>query len=576
MISVLTRLSADISATIKRHSGSEKACFSEFPKLKAAEQYLAIKMEKSERTMVPPLEKRLKAIAALRQLKILSGHDWQLIFAGLADKDPDSTFPILLEDDSLYSLVEQEIQQRIDKKVLKRREWKFLCSSYFGYHAKKPDENNNWCSLRNHLRIGYDIIKNKVLREKSWMLVIDQCRDLFTPTAGYLLAEKMSSGELIDFSALEIVAKVPNDSWLWYRAFVVLLARVLELEDDEFKNRLPYLLELARQRELYRDVILRACLTQYYRSSFRDIPHSQLKQMALDNWGSPQLRSKENRWLNHLKDPETSEKICGMVRSWLAKEDLTHFFQLLKGKGDVDQARLFYWLRYTNQMGFTRIVMGADAQHDMNSDFISFRKKNKGRLSTLSGGASADNAVIMQIGDYLFVEFSRTGNALYVYKATEAPFDPEGHDLHLTNNLKLGSIKFSHVPTAISYSMNYLTGWMLKYDDELRKRGIRYNTSDSGALVAQRQNTLHLIPKFDSSFKSDSSRLAANAENTTTLREQNIRQLLKGLNATVSDKRTLGGALHVRLSERDPVIIAKLVCLGFKPKHDDPLTFWSK
>ncbi|AUP77023.1 hypothetical protein CWS02_23320 [Enterobacter sp. EA-1] len=55
-----------------------------------------------------------------------------------ADSDPDAAFPVLLEDDSLYNRVEQEIQQRIDSKKLKRREWKFLCSSYFGYHAKSP------------------------------------------------------------------------------------------------------------------------------------------------------------------------------------------------------------------------------------------------------------------------------------------------------------------------------------------------------------------------------------------------------------------------------------------------------
>ena len=39
-----------------------------------------------------------------------------------------------------------------------------------------------------------------------------------------------------------------------------------------------------------------------------------------------------------------------------------HFFELLRGNGDVDQARLHYWLRFANQMGFTRIVVGTDAR----------------------------------------------------------------------------------------------------------------------------------------------------------------------------------------------------------------------
>ncbi|MEI7187769.1 hypothetical protein [Dickeya dianthicola] len=85
----------------------------------------------------------------------------------------------------------------------------------------------------------------------------------------------------------------------------MLLAKILELDDEAFKESLPHLLELARQRERYKNIILRAWLMQYYRSSFRNIPHPQLKQMTLESWGSPQLRSKQNIWLTHLKDPDT-------------------------------------------------------------------------------------------------------------------------------------------------------------------------------------------------------------------------------------------------------------------------------
>lgn len=107
-----------------------------------------------------------------------------------------------------------------------------------------------------------------------------------------------------------------------------------------------------------------------------------------------------------------------MVRGWLAKQDLTHFFELLRGNGDVDQARLHYWLRFANLMGFTRIIMGSDAWQDRGSDFVKFREENKGRLSYLRGGRNFDNAMIMQINDYLFVEFSGTGNAMYAYQKT--------------------------------------------------------------------------------------------------------------------------------------------------------------
>nr|WP_277445872.1 EH signature domain-containing protein [Shigella sonnei] len=89
------------------------------------------------------------------------------------------------------------------------------------------------------------------------------------------------------------------------------------------------------------------------------------------------------------------QSVAAMVRGWLAKQDLTHFFELLRGNGDVDQARLHYWLRFANQMGFTRIIMGSDARQDRGSDFVKFREENKGRLSYLRGGRNFDNAMII-------------------------------------------------------------------------------------------------------------------------------------------------------------------------------------
>src|SRR5690606_5170206 len=155
-------------------------------------------------------------------------------------------------------------------------------------------------------------------------------------------------------------------------------------------------------------------------SRSREKSSSLLKQAALEHWGSPQMRSKQNAWLQYIEQP-----VCAMVVAWFAKEDLEHFFTLLKGDAEVDQSRLFYWLRFANQMTYTRIVMGVDAWYSRNTDFVAFREKNKGRISRLEGAPSHNNAVVMQIDNYFFVEFSGTGNACYVYRADRAPFNPD-------------------------------------------------------------------------------------------------------------------------------------------------------
>ncbi len=154
------------------------------------------------------------------------------------------------------------------------------------------------------------------------------------------------------------------------------------------------------------------------------------------------MRSKRNAWLQYVEQP-----VCAMVVAWFAKEDLEHFFTLLKGEAEVDQSRLFYWLRFANQMSYTRIVMGSDAWHDRGSDFVAFREKNKGRLSQLTGGPSHNNAVVMQIGNYFFGGVLRHGNACYAYRADSAPFNPDKSVLGLATELKQPARALSVCPT---------------------------------------------------------------------------------------------------------------------------------
>ncbi|TYF43048.1 hypothetical protein DJ490_27065, partial [Enterobacter hormaechei] len=50
-------------------------------------------------------------------------------------------------------------------------------------------------------------------------------------------------------------------------------------------------------------------------------------------------------------------------------------------------------------------------------------------------GARDNNAIIMQIGDYLFVEYSKVG-AVYPYHHAKAPFDAEKQTLNIERELK--------------------------------------------------------------------------------------------------------------------------------------------
>ncbi|HBO3836821.1 TPA: hypothetical protein L4T12_001105, partial [Pseudomonas aeruginosa] len=231
----------------------------------------------------------------------------------------------------------------------------------------------------------------------------------------------------------------------------------------------------------------------------------------------------------------------------------------------VDQSRLFYWLRFANQMSYTRIVMGGDAWHDRSSDFVAFREKNKGRLSQLTGGPSHNNAVVMQIGNYFFVEFSGTGNACYVYRADRVPFNPDQQVLGLNTELK----QKGHKPAPMRHSPaprrpNVVEGWLEKFDDELRELGI----------VAQRPAS-YAQPRA-SEGKPASQRAAGSAAASVSgdSLDAQVKSALGSVPYRTFDHRSTSGVYQVLLARDDAAAKSALLRLGFKTVKNNALMFW--
>lgn len=539
MTSSIARLSAAINQSLSAHRTVQAPePLERFPRLAAAGVDLYERFERAEKALPPPEEKRRAAISKFRNVLPLNASEWRLVFAGLSDKS-ESVGPIL-NDDQLYARVHDEVHQRIEERRLSRRDWLALCFSYFGYDAATPAQNANWCLLREDVQLGFECVRDQQKRVKEWVQIVQQHQELFSEQAGATLGDQMFKGEISDLSALQTIAQIPDNSWLWRRIFTVLISRIFMLDDAEFSQRLADLVDIGRQHPRYMNDILSACLSRYHSAAYREKPSSLLKQLALDNWGSPQIRSRQNSWLRYV-----AEDVCAMVVAWFAKEDLEHFFNLLKGDDDVDQSRLFYWLRFANQMSYTRIIMGSDAWSNEGRDFAHFREKNKGRLGRLIGAAGHNNAVVMQIGNYFFVEFSGKG-ACYVYQADQSPFNPEKPHLELTTEIKQRhrAVEWMpHVPTP--NRPDRVEGWLSKFDGTLGRLGIRVQ-SQTGAAGSAKP-----LPF-----------------------EEQVRDALKSVKHKVYDQRERGGAFQVQLDDHDPAAVTALQRLGFRPVNNQPLRFW--
>lgn len=579
--------------------------------------------------MVPPAEKRRQAIFRLRSGETPQPSEWKMIFFGLNDVAEGDLFDTAIIDDAVnFAKISAEIQSKIAQQRLTRREWLALCTSYFGHASDTPEENPQWLQLRKQIAAGFKQLKESSPRPLSWMTVIDTYGDIFTDNAGFLLGQQLGRGEITDISMLEKVAQIPQTSWLWRKIVNHLVSEIFRQTDDEFEQKINELIALSRQLSRFKDNLLAAMLTRYCHSVYKHKTHFELKQIALEYWGNPQLIARNKGWLLHVEKP-----VLLMVQSWFAKDDLKLFFELLKGNRDVDEARLFYWLRYTNQMSYTRIVLGTDSQESKDPAYVEFRTKNARRLSQLTGaGARDNNAIIMQIGDYLFVEYSKVG-AVYPYHHARAPFNPEKHTLNIERELKSISKtvgeRLMHRSPVYNWEHNPIHGWMKNFDDALNSLGIYYQPEDTAlatpgavdcsrfeakpqtaiavaepvlepenvpepppgiepkappkqvrsslaASVLERHQRNDVMAKEERLSIIAKSQTARQAREAELSREQQIKEIIRSADCKVEDRRGMGGVLHIQFLTPNYDATKELLKLGFKPVSGKYLRYWSK
>lgn len=566
----LAPLQQAIQSSVSSHTtGNGQEALTDFSNLKDANEHLHALFEKAKTEPVAPLEKRRAALARFNSHLPLSRQEWRMVLSGLSDRAIEDIQ--VLDSPSLFSRVVNQLRDDIQNNQFRRREWFSLCFSYFSFTHTNPQENPQWLMLRQQIVKGYDVICRQQVREKDWMRVVNAQKELFTDNAGTQLAKQLFNGEIKNLAHLQVIAQIPDSSWLWTKIMAYVCSQIVQLDDDELQSHIPSLIEIGKSYPNYRDRIFAACLTRYSKARFRDIPHLPLKTASFEAWGSPQLRSKNNVWLHHV-----DESVAQMVKGWFARQDLEHFFSLLQGSAQVDRARLAYWLRFVNQMSYTRVILGGDARANGQTDFVEFRKANRGRLGYLDGGTSADNAVIMQIGDYYFVEFSRVGNACYVHKANSR-FNPEQQTLHLSLELK-----DTHKDVFVA-KYNHSGPWQARFDHELSRLGIKPDNalpSDLNGRSAQTTLEPGIVkqPRHIHRFPATAPSTSLNTSDADIEESfmSELREVLKGIDHYIQDHRNKGGAVHVMLTQPDSKVLAGLRRLGFKMTNNDPLRLWRR
>lgn len=418
----------------------------------------------------PMMEQRLAALARLRAgEQSLSPREWALVAWGLCDDD--GRHPIAMEDPGMFGPLMVYTQVWETTRNVPRKPWFGLLNSYFTYSPEKAAGHDNWLHLRDRLARTMRLLVGSQKRPKLWTRMLDQHADLLTEDAGQSLRQVLFHGGAAELNEVNKGLPVTDSSWVWQRAVAHQIAYLNGLDDNAFIAVIPAMLTFLAGHARFADELLAALLTRYCQSSRRDESHELLKDESFKRWGNPQL-------VGSVRWAIVEAPVRAMVLRWFAKDDLQHFFSLLQGEGQVDEQRLIYWLRFVDQISYTRILLGADAVVDRRAEFRNFRDKNAGRYGRLTGGPRHNNAFIMRLNNHLFVEFSGTGNACYVYSNQQVPFDPQAP--YLDTNLDLKHVQPDPYGREKDNRIRHMSGWQSRATQFLADRGIHPGTASTG------------------------------------------------------------------------------------------------
>lgn len=467
--------------------------------------------------------------AARNAAHLRSGQRFLLAFA-LAQPVPALRGKCVLQHESVLDPLLRTWEQDGRNEALKLTHWKGLFHSYM-----QAPEGPSQGRLRRLLRSTFEPAIRARRHTPAWVDGFRRHEQLLGdhPCAPYLeeliLGKSDALRDLRDSAGVSI----PPTSWFWQQLKEKLIARIERMAKGAFLESVERFIAMNDLVEGATDDLLAALLDRYAASSDQG-RHPKLMQFALDEWSSPQLDS-NTKW-NFCSKPARQ-----MVCRWIAREDLEQFYRLCKGDNAVDEARLEFWLRFQKQMTYTQILLGSSMAASTEPGIRKFVKERsrQGRLGTLVGGA-ANNAMLMQIGKWVFVEFSQIGTACRCIRLADGELEP-GQSSYALADLRGTGEQWVHMPSR---------GWQWKFLRGLADKSIVPDEGGSAAPLSPatvRRRT----------FQRSAAQRARHGGIPSV-------DKLRALGARVTDHRAKGGALWVFPGKSaDNAIREELTAMGF-------------
>lgn len=443
--------------------------------------------------------------------------------------------------------------------TLWRLTWYGLLTSYLSFDAGSgsASDRSGWEKLRTTLQATWPFIE-KECRGKAvpdWVRVVREEDGLLTETPVQTYASEYLDGKEERVNRLATDLGIPESSWFWHALVLAAVEQCCSRSDSEFKAKIPRLIQLIQARPVFRDEAIETILIRYNKCSNTEV-HKQLCDFVVDKdvWRNPKLKDVgiATAW------NRVPEKVWRMVRSWVNEANLRLFFELLAGRSGSDEGRLHFWSRYLDQIQWTRLVFGHETIQlsRRNPQVRALLAQEYGSYATFQGSKDLD-AFLMQIGNYVIVEFSKTGNACYVYPSQDLVFDPDAKQYAGdTSDLKYGYYR------GAAAKVVHRDGWEDGAERELRSLGILPDRA--------KPRRVRTVAEADSgAIHKGSDRAGIAVDSSPNPALFNMRELemlvARYPRATVLDsRRSTGGRLWVEDPRQDLALANALQKLGFK------------
>ena len=320
-----------------------------------------------------------------------------------------------------------------------------LVASYFSFEPESANvtdvQRQNWIYLRDYISKNLEFAK--AASNPDWLNCCLDHPSLFSESPGDDFVELVLEGRNEELERnLDLLRA--KETWLPRELILSQVRRITRLVDAEFIDMVNPMLSAIGPHRTIQDKAL-TLLVNRFANNANPTAHLELKQTVVSRWDNPWLPGAAKKW-----PPAVTPEAKALVSDWLKSEFIEAFFTKLAEDGSTDRRRLDFWMRYRKQMNHVQFALGNLISDSRDPDLMLLKWKMKGLISAIK--SARVNAFIMIFGDVIAVEFSATGNALYLYDTSS------GVPFNLTETLTLSVDGYNSLKKSYGEKYNHHDG----------------------------------------------------------------------------------------------------------------------